>query len=126
MMTARRPSRARAARPPPRPSSEPVTVQRRASNTGVIMIVGQNSALVLQPDFVMVMVRGLAAGSSVRALVRGACIGRPGGAGAGQDVEPVVPAGHMTYGGVRPAAAVQCGPPRRPSPACELPPQAQP
>ena len=44
-MTARRPSRARAARPPPRPSSEPVIVQRRASNTGVIMIVGQNSAL---------------------------------------------------------------------------------
>lgn len=44
-MTARRPSRARAARPPPRPSSEPVTVQRRASNTGVIMIGGQNSAL---------------------------------------------------------------------------------
>ncbi len=43
-MTARRLSRARAARPPPRPSSEPVTVQRRASNTGVIMI-GQNSAL---------------------------------------------------------------------------------
>ena len=44
-MTARRLSRARAARPPPRPSSEPVTVQRRASNTGVIMIVGQKSAL---------------------------------------------------------------------------------
>ncbi len=44
-MTARRLSRANAARPPPRPSSEPVTVQRRASNTGVIMIVGQKSAL---------------------------------------------------------------------------------
>jgi hypothetical protein len=28
-----------------RPSSEPVTVQRRASNTGVIMVVGQKRAL---------------------------------------------------------------------------------
>jgi len=44
-MTARRLSRARAAGPPPRPSSEPVTFQRRASNTGVIMVVGQKSAL---------------------------------------------------------------------------------
>jgi transposase InsO family protein len=31
--------------PPPRPSTEPVTVQRRASNTGVIMVVGQKIAL---------------------------------------------------------------------------------
>jgi len=31
--------------PPPRPSAEPVTVQRRASNTGVIMVVGQKIAL---------------------------------------------------------------------------------
>ena len=31
--------------PPPRPSSEPVTVQRRASNTGVIMVAGQKIAL---------------------------------------------------------------------------------
>lgn len=36
---------ARPAGPPPRPSSEPVTVQRRASNTGVIMVVGQKIAL---------------------------------------------------------------------------------
>ncbi len=38
----------RGARPagrPPRPSAEPVTVQRRASNTGVIMVAGQKSAL---------------------------------------------------------------------------------
>jgi transposase InsO family protein len=31
--------------PPPRPSTEPVTAQRRASNTGVIMIAGQKIAL---------------------------------------------------------------------------------
>jgi len=31
--------------PPPRPSSEPITVQRRASNTGVIMVAGQKIAL---------------------------------------------------------------------------------
>jgi hypothetical protein len=31
--------------PPPRPPAEPVTVQRRASNTGVIMVVGQKIAL---------------------------------------------------------------------------------
>ena len=31
--------------PPPRPPSEPVTAQRRASNTGVIMIAGQQIAL---------------------------------------------------------------------------------
>ena len=36
---------ARPAGPPPRPSAEPVTVQRRASNTGVIMVVGQKIAL---------------------------------------------------------------------------------
>jgi hypothetical protein len=30
---------------PPRPCSEPVTVQRRASNTGVIMVAGQKVAL---------------------------------------------------------------------------------
>ena len=36
---------ARPAGPPPRPSTEPVTVQRRASNTGVIMVVGQKIAL---------------------------------------------------------------------------------
>jgi transposase InsO family protein len=36
---------ARPAGPPPRPSPEPVTVQRRASNTGVIMVVGQKIAL---------------------------------------------------------------------------------
>jgi transposase InsO family protein len=30
---------------PPRPSTEPVTVQRRASNTGVIMVAGQKVAL---------------------------------------------------------------------------------
>jgi hypothetical protein len=32
---------ARPAGPPPRPAAGPVTVQRRASNTGVIMVVGQ-------------------------------------------------------------------------------------
>jgi len=36
---------ARPAGPPPRPSAEPVTVQHRARNTGVIMVVGQKIAL---------------------------------------------------------------------------------
>jgi hypothetical protein len=36
---------ARPAGPPPRPSAEPVRVQRRASNTGVIMVAGQKIAL---------------------------------------------------------------------------------
>jgi hypothetical protein len=36
---------ARPAGPPPRPSAEPVTVQRRASNTGVIMVAGQKITL---------------------------------------------------------------------------------
>jgi hypothetical protein len=36
---------ARPAGPPPRPSVEPVRVQRRASNTGVIMVAGQKVAL---------------------------------------------------------------------------------
>jgi hypothetical protein len=36
---------ARPAGPPPRPAAEPVTAQRRASNTGVIMIAGQKIAL---------------------------------------------------------------------------------
>ena len=36
---------ARPAGPPPRPSTEPVTAQRRASNTGVIMVAGQKIAL---------------------------------------------------------------------------------
>ena len=36
---------ARPAGPPPRPSTEPVTVQRVASNTGVIMVAGQKIAL---------------------------------------------------------------------------------
>ena len=35
----------RPAGPPPRPSTEPVRVQRRASNTGVIMVAGQKVAL---------------------------------------------------------------------------------
>ena len=35
----------RPAGPPPRPSTEPVRVQRRASNTGVIMVCGQKVAL---------------------------------------------------------------------------------
>jgi hypothetical protein len=35
----------RPAGPPPRPSAEPIRVQRRASNTGVIMVVGQKIAL---------------------------------------------------------------------------------
>ncbi len=38
---ARRLRGARPAGPPPRPSVEPVTAQRRASNTGVIMVAGQ-------------------------------------------------------------------------------------
>ena len=36
---------ARPAGPPPRPSIEPVRVQRRASNSGVIMVAGQKVAL---------------------------------------------------------------------------------
>jgi hypothetical protein len=36
---------ARQAGPPPRPSIEPIRVQRRASNTGVIMVAGQKVAL---------------------------------------------------------------------------------
>jgi hypothetical protein len=36
---------ARPAGPPPRPSVQPMTVQRKASNTGVIMVVGQKIAL---------------------------------------------------------------------------------
>jgi hypothetical protein len=36
---------ARPAGPPPRPSTEPVTVQRRASATGVITVAGQTVAL---------------------------------------------------------------------------------
>ncbi|MEN3266424.1 MAG: hypothetical protein V7646_3318 [Pseudonocardia sp.] len=36
---------ARPAGPPPRPAVEPVTVQRRASNSGVVMVVGQKLAL---------------------------------------------------------------------------------
>lgn len=35
----------RKAGPPPRPSTEPITVQRRASNTGAIMVAGQKVAL---------------------------------------------------------------------------------
>jgi transposase InsO family protein len=42
---ARRLRGARPAGPPPRPSAEPVTVQRVASNTGVIMVAGQKIAL---------------------------------------------------------------------------------
>lgn len=38
---ARRIRGARPAGPPPRPRTEPITVQRRASNTGVIMVAGQ-------------------------------------------------------------------------------------
>lgn len=34
----------RPAGPPPRPSAEPIRVQRRASNTGVIMVGGQKAA----------------------------------------------------------------------------------
>jgi hypothetical protein len=36
---------ARPAGPPPRPSVEPVRVQRRASNSGVVMVAGQKVAL---------------------------------------------------------------------------------
>jgi hypothetical protein len=36
---------ARPAGPPPRPSTEPIRVQRRASATGVIMVAGQKIAL---------------------------------------------------------------------------------
>jgi hypothetical protein len=36
---------ARKAGPPPRPSIEPIRVQRRASNTGVVMVAGQKVAL---------------------------------------------------------------------------------
>jgi hypothetical protein len=35
----------RPAGPPPRPTTEPITVQRRASNSGVIMVAGQKIAL---------------------------------------------------------------------------------
>ena len=42
---ARRLRGARPAGPPPRPSAERVTVQRIASNTGIIMVVGQKIAL---------------------------------------------------------------------------------
>jgi len=42
---ARRLRGARPAGPPPRPSIEPIRVQRRASNTGVIMVAGQKIAL---------------------------------------------------------------------------------
>jgi transposase InsO family protein len=35
----------RPAGPPPRPATEPVRVQRRASNTGIVMVVGQKVAL---------------------------------------------------------------------------------
>jgi hypothetical protein len=42
---ARLPRGVRPAGPPPRPSVEPVRVQRRASNTGVIMVAGQKIAL---------------------------------------------------------------------------------
>ncbi|MEV4672139.1 hypothetical protein AB0K34_10855 [Actinomadura sp. NPDC049382] len=35
----------RRAGPPPRPRTEPVTVQRRASNTGVVMVAGQKVSL---------------------------------------------------------------------------------
>lgn len=37
--------RARPVGPPPRPSVEPVTVQRRASNTGIVTVAGQQVAL---------------------------------------------------------------------------------
>jgi hypothetical protein len=42
---ARRLRGARPAGPPPRPSLEPITAQRRASNTGVITVAGQKLAL---------------------------------------------------------------------------------
>jgi len=35
----------RPAGPPPRPRTEPIRVQRRASNTGIVMVVGQKIAL---------------------------------------------------------------------------------
>jgi len=35
----------RPAGPPPRPSTEPIRVQRRANNTGVIIVAGQKVAL---------------------------------------------------------------------------------
>ncbi|MFP3966905.1 hypothetical protein SMC26_31675 [Actinomadura fulvescens] len=35
----------RRAGPPPRPRTEPITVQRRVSNTGVVMVAGQKIAL---------------------------------------------------------------------------------
>ena len=42
---ARRLRGARPAGPPPRPANEPIRVQRRASNTGVIVVCGQKIAL---------------------------------------------------------------------------------
>jgi hypothetical protein len=36
---------ARPAGPPPRPDTEPVRVQRRASNSGIVLVVGQKVAL---------------------------------------------------------------------------------
>ena len=45
MAQAQRLRGARPAGPPPRPSTEPITVQRRASNTGVVMVCGQKIAL---------------------------------------------------------------------------------
>jgi hypothetical protein len=42
---ARRLRGARPAGPPPRPSVAPITVQRRASNSGIITVVGQKLAL---------------------------------------------------------------------------------
>jgi hypothetical protein len=42
---ARRLRGARPAGPPPRPSIEPIRVQRRASNSGIIMVAGQEVAL---------------------------------------------------------------------------------
>ena len=42
---ARAPARVRPTGPPPRPSTEPIRVQRRASNTGIIMVAGQQVAL---------------------------------------------------------------------------------
>ncbi|WP_325025744.1 hypothetical protein [Kribbella sp.] len=45
MDQARRLRGSRPAGPPPRPSVEPVRVQRRASNSGVIMVCGQKVSL---------------------------------------------------------------------------------
>jgi hypothetical protein len=45
MDQARRLRGSRPAGPPPRPSTEPIQVQRRASNSGVIMVCGQKVAL---------------------------------------------------------------------------------